>query len=494
MRVGQLHRGGSRQTEDPTSHILMLASIDALSACHDDLHFPAEKRSNVKNLQLGFSLDLTIEWLGRGIMPSVRLGIATNGYAQTKLTERFTMGTTNNNDHSAVGAALGFYYQSFYALHLLLAQKSDDASVGIELLDDVQLTTGGMTLLAQLKHSVLDKPAKLSIKSVSLWKTLKVWLDVLPSIKLSEVNFHMVTVAGLVEDSGLEALMHDKSDRSDVLQDLIAEAKHVISERESAMLKGIPLPYGDRASGCESFLAVPDSTKELLLLRVTLKPDTPPIRNMELYIADSLPLVPTVYKGLVIEKLIQWWDQQIVYSLCNKRSRVISFVEVQLAVTELISEVSSEKLVAEFEGVDIPDSYQPNGTIARQINLVNGSRTDHKIARRDEWRAREERSKWVRNRADMATTIGKYDDLLTETWEDRHDQVCDECKTSDEVARADAGRTLLKWVHENATGCVTKISGDYQSSYYVRGSYHVLASEKKVGWHPDYLKLLKESE
>jgi hypothetical protein len=41
--------------------------------------------------------------------------------------------------HSAVGPALGYYYQALFALMILLDEEQDDAVIGIEVGDDVDL-------------------------------------------------------------------------------------------------------------------------------------------------------------------------------------------------------------------------------------------------------------------------------------------------------------------------------------------------------------------
>ncbi|WP_228380268.1 hypothetical protein [Pseudomonas syringae] len=62
--------------------------------------------------------------------------------------------TGSNTVHDASPAALGFYYQSQFALLTLLSQTADDAAVAVERLDDVELKANGQKLLFQLKHSV----------------------------------------------------------------------------------------------------------------------------------------------------------------------------------------------------------------------------------------------------------------------------------------------------------------------------------------------------
>ncbi len=105
--------------------------------------------------------------------------------------------------HAAEGAALGFWYQSFYALLTLVTLTTDDAAIGIEQLDDVELKADGQTLLFQLKHSISANPATITIKSRSLWRTVKVWIDALPALTLAETTLHLVAVGDIPADCPL---------------------------------------------------------------------------------------------------------------------------------------------------------------------------------------------------------------------------------------------------------------------------------------------------
>ena len=64
--------------------------------------------------------------------------------------------------HSAIDAAVGYYYQGVYAL-LILLQAGDDAEVLLEEADDVVLE-GTQKTLHQLKHSLGADPRPLSVK------------------------------------------------------------------------------------------------------------------------------------------------------------------------------------------------------------------------------------------------------------------------------------------------------------------------------------------
>lgn len=400
-----------------------------------------------------------------------------------------------NESHSAEASALGFYYQVFFALLTLLGVDSDDAVVGIEQLDDVDLRVDGQTLLFQLKHSLSSAPPPITLKSRALWRTMKVWTDALPGLNLSETRFHLVTVAGIAGGSPLTALTAESSARENLVREMSAEAQRVIDARTAATAKGSKeLPFADRVDGCQAFLALSESERLNLLRRTLIKQGSPNIEEIESLICVHLKIVPSTDRPQVAKKLIEWWDRQAVYSLCDRRERVISRTELQQQITEIISELERGSLYPDFETASQPENYQPDGMLARQIRLVDGKPSDLSRAIREEWRAREQRSKWLNEKPNMAVVIGDYDLVLEEHWRDRHCQVVEECSDSHNEKKCVLGLKILRWSHEDAPQTVRPVSQGWNAPYYVRGSYQVLAINLKVGWHPNYVELLGEKE
>ena len=163
-------------------------------------------------------------------------------------------GTHRGGGHAAEAAALGFYYQAFYALLTLLGQNTDQAAVGVEQLDDVELKADGRALLFQLKHSMTATPVPITMKCRPLWRTIKVWIDLLPIVSLSETSFHLVAVGGIDPASPLVALVSPEADRADLHDAMVEEALRVVNERAAAETKKqAPLPYADRIRRLHSF-------------------------------------------------------------------------------------------------------------------------------------------------------------------------------------------------------------------------------------------------
>lgn len=397
-------------------------------------------------------------------------------------------------DHAAEAAALGFYYQAYFALETLVLQNADDAAVAVERLDDVELQADGHTLLYQLKHSLLAKPPPITIAGRALWRTVAVWTDLLPSITLADTTLHLVAVGGIPKGNPLQALTQSDADRSEVVQAMVDEAQRVVDARAEAKLKNTSMPHSDRAAGCESFLALTDTERLNLLRRALIRDESATIDKIEERIAGHLRLLPADQRPVVAKRLIEWWDRQVVHSLCGLRSRAITRTELQQQIVSIVGDLEEGRLLPEFETATPPDNYQPDGMLTRQIRLVDGKQSDLGRAIREEWRAREQRSQWVNANPAMAVTINEYDVILKEHWSDRHGQMTEDVTVADDLAKCEAGLKLLRWTHEEAPLAVRPIADGWTAAYYIRGSYQVLAINRSVGWHPNYAALLAGEE
>uniref|UniRef100_A4WQP9 ABC-three component systems C-terminal domain-containing protein n=1 Tax=Cereibacter sphaeroides (strain ATCC 17025 / ATH 2.4.3) TaxID=349102 RepID=A4WQP9_CERS5 len=397
--------------------------------------------------------------------------------------------------HAAEASVLGFLYQSFYALRTLVLLTTDDAAVSVERLDDIELKADGQTLLFQLKHSISAKPPAITLKSRSLWRTMKVWIDALATLTLAETKLHLVAVGAISTDSPLVVLTDDDADRADLVAAMTEEANRVLEAREAADKAGTkPLPYGDRVDGCRAFLALPQVDRLNLLRRTMIRPNSPTVAEIEAEIAGYFHLVLPEFRAAVAKRLVEWWDRQVVYSLCGERERVITRAELQSQIMSIVADLEQDKLVPEFETLGPPDDYQPDGMLARQIELVKGKSFDLKRAIREEWKAREQRGRWTAGNPAMKAKITAYDYVLREHWSDRYDEMLDACSDLDDEGKCASGLGLLRWTHNEAPRTVQPITVGWGAPYYVRGSYQVLAINLKVGWHPNYPTILGGAE
>lgn len=400
--------------------------------------------------------------------------------------------TDSNAVHEATAAALGFYYQSQFALLTLLSQTGDDAAVAVERLDDVELKANGQTLLYQLKHSVQANPPSVTLASVALWKTIRVWIDALPLISLADTTFHLVSVGKVPSDCLLTALCDSTTDRKALLKAMTEEATRVVKLRAEAKVAGDKLPHATRAPGCEAFLMLDASTKLNLLRRIRIQQGSVTIDQIQNEVAKRLHILPKQQRVQVAERLLAWWDQQVVYTMCGKRDRVIQCSELQHTISEISAQLEDDQLIADFDTVTHPDDYQADGMLYRQIDLVGGKPIDVSKAIREEWRAKMQRSEWIERNPSMRSKIAGYDAKLTEFWEDLHSEIFEDWEDLEAGEVEAKGLELLRWTHKHAPNQVEPISKSWNGHYYVRGSYQVLAIDLEVGWHANYRKLLED--
>ncbi|WP_085035750.1 ABC-three component system protein [Ensifer aridi] len=395
------------------------------------------------------------------------------------------------NQHSADDAALGFLYQGQYALLLLWRETDDDAVVYLETLDDVVLEVNGTTILEQLKHSMAAKPAAITITSVKLWKTLKAWIDVLSQLNLSQTWLHLVTVAEISPDSPLKALLTDGENREVLLIALQEEAKRVLQERaDSKAAEKKSLPHEPRAAACEAFLNLGQTQQEALLSRARIKPGQKNISEIEDELAKSLTGVVSSKRTTVAQHLVEWWNRQILLAMAGKREKAIHRFELVSRHMEIVADITLDKLIDNFASEIPPDSYRSHPMLHQQIALVDGTTAEVGRAVRDEWRARENRSRWSNENPSRRELIARHDDHLAEEWSDRHDDLCNDCREQSEATKRNMGHKLLVWSHYDAPKAVDAIDPGVTKPSYVRGSYQVLSINGRVGWHPDYRKLL----
>ena len=400
--------------------------------------------------------------------------------------------TVESGSHSAIDAALGFYYQSLYGLLTIVKATEDDATVCLERLDDVEIILNGQPLLTQLKHSLSKKPTAVSLASVAFWKTLRAWIDVLPKVSLDETRFQLVTVAPLPPGSVLAPLLNEKASRTELLKILEAEAQRVLNEHAIAKRNGkSPLPHIERLPGCSAYLKLPSVTREKLLSRTTIHPAASDINKIQRDITTALTNFPPDQREAISQRLMEWWDLQIVYSFCAKRERFITKLEVQQRLLEMAGELARDELLADFQFEAPPDDYCPPSMIAIQLQLVNCTKSEIRAAQSEEWKARSQRHKWMTERADMAVRIDRYDRYLIQEWGYMHKPMAEQHQSASEAEKQAAGQDIFRWSFRQAHREIDPFAMNWSSSYYVRGTYQVLAVEKTVGWHPDYAALLK---
>lgn len=394
------------------------------------------------------------------------------------------------SDHSAADSALGYYFQGLFAL-VLLFDASDDSNVSIETDDDVVLEGSGEPRLVQLKHST-GTPPPISIKNDGLWKTLGIWIAI-PN--RGSCRFTFVTCARLAEGSSLAALTRADSDRSAVVAELVAEAVHVTAKRRKPRKSGTKAPYPVRGPACDAFLSLNDEERLELVNRISLWPESFNAATATQELKRRLPVVLPEQRDVLVERLIEWWDRQVALALLGKRPRLIYKRDLQRRMLDLIAEQSGERLACDFARQQPPSvAAELGGVMERQIRLVEGG--DDRLTRAAvaRWRARNQRNAWLERDPSLARVLIEFDETLVERWHELHGPLRHDYRASPLEEKRTAGCKLLDWSHQEAPRQIEPPRPTWSAPFLVQGSYQQLADERTVGWHPDYIELLRRDD
>lgn len=123
---------------------------------------------------------------------------------------------------------MGYLYQAQYALYALLTADGEESALILEGLDDVELQSATVTELQQLKHHLsTTRQAVLSNRSTDLWKTLRVWGDLLQKKQWDPLRTRLVLITTATATPGsIPSLLRDDTARNppEALRQLVAVA------------------------------------------------------------------------------------------------------------------------------------------------------------------------------------------------------------------------------------------------------------------------------
>jgi hypothetical protein len=140
------------------------------------------------------------------------------------------------------------------------------------------------------------------------------------------------------------------------------------------------------------------------------------------------------------------------------------------------------------EPADPPDNLSEY-TFVKQIIVLKAGELRVRNAQRNFLKASAQRSKWLREALVDPAELEKYDESLEAGWSTQYAIAQDEISpSSTEDDKCKVGRALLAWA-ETEEKPLRGASAQFLTS----GSYHALADQRRLGWHPEFKKLFGNS-
>lgn len=365
-----------------------------------------------------------------------------------------------------------------HALDRLRAEGS--VRVFVEALDDIEVysPTQGHRVL-QTKHHA-DASDRLGDASPDLWKSLRIWSDAIVSGRASSsATYCLITTATAAEGSVAARLRNGAGrDVQTALRDLAATARSSQNKQtEAARTRFIGLSQAQRSLTVHTFV-VADAA--------------PSILRVDEELAGHLRfVVEPRHMTALIQRLEGWWYRRVVGHLVDGSRMPIEGSEVEEQLADLREQFKRDNLPIDVLDWPVPiDALGFAGrTFVRQLHLLGIGNARVVTAIRDYLRAYEQRARWVREELVYAPELERYERRLIEEWQlhfETMKEIIGPQAAEDECVRQ--ARALYRWAEQDAQIWIRPAC---REPFVMRGSFHKLSDESRVGWHPEFRDRLR---
>lgn len=388
------------------------------------------------------------------------------------------------SNHQASEQMIGYLYQVRFALALLLDDDNPNSQISIEKFDDIAFSQDGEPRqLIQLKHHV-QKHGNLSDSSTDLWRTLKVWIDTIkksPEI-LNEAKFLIITTA-IAPDNTASSYLTDNEIRD--VNIAYQKLKVVSDKSENKEHK----KYYDAFSGME------ESIMKKLLSQTYIIDKASKITDVEKTFRKQIrySCVPK-YEDPICQRLEGWWYKKAIEALCSDKPIFVTQSQVRTLIVSISQEYTDENLpidIFDIEDFQEGDLGTDEKVFYEQLKLISIGNRRMQMALRDYYRAFRQRANWIRNDLLYINELEKYEERLIDEWEHSFAAMEDDlaqCVGVTENEKIKEGRKLFSDIEKRDI----RIRPKCQEAFVMRGSYHILANQLRVGWHKDFYERLRQ--
>jgi hypothetical protein len=393
------------------------------------------------------------------------------------------MAVADSNRFSAAGSALGYLAQVEYALLIALQRMDNDVSfrLSLETIDDITFDVEGQPReLWQTKHHV-DRQGSLGDASPDLWKTLHNWIETSDS---DSACFLFTTATATAETAA--SLLGPSRNSRDVM-------------RAREILDAVARGAGNKSSAdyYAAYLALSEEQRTELLSRVIVLGGAATGEDL----TDRL--VATVRKATVpqrrvplIERLRGWWHGRAMAHLTRivrGEADWIDIEEIEEQLLRIAQSLRDDNLPLDYDNEPPPTQSEvdeDDRIFVEQLKMILLHHERIRQAVYDHNRAFLQRSRWQREQLLAVNELDAYDRRLVEEWKRVFlplAEASSDDEGSDEEKCSNARRLYVR-IQERT---LPDIRAEVRSGYIPLGSLHVLADRLEIGWHPDWVELLK---
>lgn len=394
----------------------------------------------------------------------------------------------DSTQHSAPAAAAGYLYQCQAALLELVTRgwENPELVMFLEALDDIEIQAGGAREALQIKHHGAGG-GNLSDVSVDLWRTIGVWLDVLPALAPGEQPaFTLLSTGEAPAGTAASLLRTDNAREETTALRLLESAASTSSNQQTQVAR-------------ERFLQLPPNERIRLIQAIKVRDKQPPLEEFSTELERRLTHgFRPQHRDDFLTALEGWWYRQCRRLLTNRLPGVTGR-DLTNEIARLRDGYTADNLPPPLDPASLSDAElgaYADRAFVKQLEWIAYSNDQIVIAIHDFYNAQAERSRWLRNGLLAIGDLESYESRLVDTWRRAFADMVRELEgeTDSDTAKEEAGRTLLQHLR---TQDHVRVRERFSNEMITHGTLHELADQPKaertqIGWHPDFQQRLEE--
>ena len=383
-------------------------------------------------------------------------------------------------NHTAPGQMAGYLFQPDRALVILCGCNTKEF-VSIELVDDLAIAdaNGNVFYREQAKNTIQNSQT-FGNRSKDLWNTLDIWCTATKAgeLDIEKTKLICVTNTELKEDLLVNKLAQANSE--DEIQIAITLLKSASASPPEFIQEHVLRVMSDE----------PILRRVVRQLQVIGGNDLEK-RNEE--IAEKLHLSDQI-KDNVIESLRGWLNENILQQLESGKAPVISKKDFNEKLNKLVTRETDDRIMvlakAIVKGQITKAKVDEAGyrNFVRQLDLINHQDKHNIILDAiDDFLCSETERTRLTLKGDLTRQELQFiDDNSKDRWKDIFRRKIKELKP--DMTDADLGDLAFEIFASTIENYLSKIRGFDTEPYFTKGSFHKLAEELEIGWHPNWQK------
>jgi len=380
------------------------------------------------------------------------------------------------------GQFFGYSLQAIRLLSLAL-DAAPGTTLSLEVFEDVgAVDHTGKALASQTKSGLETNPV--SDRAVDLWKTFSNWKTAITSGQISLATTRFEIYLAKRRTGKLVRIFHEAQTEE--------QAKAAVNEARKILWGPAPkYPQKKKlAKTVRSFVDhVLDTSSQdaaSIVQRFTLSVAAKdPLRDLRPKVASKWVRPESV--EAVIQHAHGWIKERTDGLLLEGKAAVLDVDEFNSEMLAFLPRIDFRQILTAIAGtLEVTDdtiAAEQVRTYVRQLELIEYSEEDVIEAINHFLRASAERAAWSKAGIVHVKSFDEYEDSLITFWKNKR---AAHAVIHNSLTGVDRGKLLLA----DCGGHQQKLQGLEVPAFFTPGSFHALAEDKKVGWHPEYKSLL----